>query len=99
MQKTLEETVRIGSSLPRLLHSTGFIDIDLDAVCIHSDLVGIDAFIIQFNPKRFEPIYKNGILTKIDFEDIDTAFENLIKNPDSYIMMIFLIACGTKQKV
>jgi hypothetical protein len=50
MQRKAGGNRQIGRSLPRLLHSTGFTEIDLDAVSIHSDLVGINAFKIQLNP-------------------------------------------------
>ncbi|MCJ7842034.1 class I SAM-dependent methyltransferase [Lederbergia sp. NSJ-179] len=86
----------IGRSLPRLLESTGFSNIEMDAISVHSDLVGIEGFKEQFNPKRFEPFYKKGYLSKSDFQSIEKAFENLLTNPDSYAMMIFLLACGTK---
>lgn len=86
----------IGRSLPRLLKTAGFSNIDLEAISVHSDLVGLEGFKEQFNPKRFEQFYKNGILSENDFQSMEKAYENLINNPDSYAIMIFLLACGTK---
>jgi 2-polyprenyl-3-methyl-5-hydroxy-6-metoxy-1,4-benzoquinol methylase len=86
----------IGRSLPRLLHTLGFSNIDLDAIAVHSDLVGLEGFKEQLNPKRFEQFYMEGILTENDFRSMEQAYENLITNPDSYAMMIFFLACGTK---
>lgn len=86
----------IGRSLPRLLKSTGFSNIEMDAISVHSDLVGREGFKEQFNPKRFEAFYKFGYLSKSEFQSIDKAFENLMENPDSYALMFFLVASGTK---
>lgn len=86
----------IGRSLPRLLQSVGFSGIDLEAISVHSDLVGIEGFKEQFNPKRFEQFYRNGILSENDFQSVEKVYDNLLNNSDSYAMMIFLLACGTK---
>lgn len=86
----------IGRSLPRLLKETGYCNISFDAISLHSDLVGLEGFVEQFNPKRFEPFFRSGTLSESDFHHIEKAYENLLINPDSYAMMIFLLACGTK---
>lgn len=86
----------IGRSLPRLLESSGFCNVEMDAISVHSDLVGVEMVKEQFNPKRFEAFYKKGSLSKSDFQSIEKAFENLQQNPDSLAMMIFFMACGTK---
>ncbi|KAB8135714.1 methyltransferase domain-containing protein [Gracilibacillus oryzae] len=95
MQKKAGGNREIGRSLPRLFQSAGFTDIDLEAVSVHSDLVGKEGFNEQFNPKRFEHFYKNGTLSEADFQTVKNAYDQL-HNPDSYAMMIFLLACGTK---
>ncbi|UOQ46850.1 hypothetical protein MUN88_12180 [Gracilibacillus caseinilyticus] len=76
---------------------TGFLDVDLDAISVHSDLVGLEGFKEQFNPKRFAPFYESGILSESDFDSLQKAYENLLYNPDSYAIMIFHLACGTKK--
>ncbi|KRG12644.1 hypothetical protein ACA30_18575 [Virgibacillus soli] len=86
----------IGRSLPRLLKATGFSHIEMDTISMHSDLVGIEGFKEQFNPKRFEAFYHYGYLSKDEFRSIGKVFENLQGNPDSYALMFLLLACGTK---
>ncbi|PWU70034.1 class I SAM-dependent methyltransferase [Gracilibacillus dipsosauri] len=86
----------IGRSLPRLLAKAGFSDIDMDAVTVHSDLVGLEGFKEQFNPKRFERLYKNGILSEAEFRSIEEAHKNLVRDPEAYAMMIFQLASGRK---
>ncbi|MBD7969571.1 class I SAM-dependent methyltransferase [Paenibacillus gallinarum] len=96
MQKKAGGNREIGRSLPRLLGQSGFSDIDLEAVSVHSDLVGLEGFQEQFNPKRFEQFFRLGILSENDFHNIEKAHDNLLHNPDSCAMMIFHIAFGTK---
>ncbi|WP_454191293.1 class I SAM-dependent methyltransferase [Paenibacillus sp. Marseille-Q7038] len=96
MQKKAGGNREIGRSLPRLLRQAGFSNIDLEAVSVHSDVVGLEGFQEQFNPKRFEQFYRLGILSEIDLHHIEKAHDNLLHNPDSYALMIFHIACGTK---
>ncbi|WP_052675755.1 hypothetical protein [Paenibacillus sp. IHBB 10380] len=61
----------VGRSLPRLLKKTGYSNISLDAISIHSDLEGIEGFVEQFNPKRFEPFFRSGTLSESDFHHIE----------------------------
>lgn len=96
MQKKAGGNREIGRSLPRLLKSAGFVNIDLDTVSVHSDLVGIEGINCQFNPKRFKPFLKNGILSIEEFKSIEAAYEQLLNNPNAYCMMIFMMACGMK---
>ncbi len=70
----------IGRSLPRLLKKTGFSNVDLEAISVHRDLVGLEGFKEQFNPIRFERFYRNGILSENDFQSIEKAFENSLNN-------------------
>ncbi|WP_160031593.1 class I SAM-dependent methyltransferase [Paenibacillus sp. An7] len=96
MQRKAGGNREIGRSLPRLLKQAGFSNIDMEAVSVHSDLVGLEGFQEQLNPNRFEQFYRLGILSDSDYHNIVKAHDNLLHNPDSYAMMIFHIACGTK---
>lgn len=86
----------IGRSLPRLLRKTGFTEIELETVAVHSDLAGMEGFQIQFDPKRFEGFYRNGVLTEKEFSHISQIAERLAEEPDSYAMMLFVMVCGMK---
>jgi len=86
----------IGRSLPRLLRKTGFTEIELETVAVHSDLAGVEGFQTQFDPKRFEGFYRNGVLTEREFSQISQVAERLAEDPDSYAMMLFVMACGMK---
>ena len=86
----------IGRSLPRLLQRTGFKEIGLETVAVHSDLAGIEGFQIQFDPNRFEGFYRNGILSESEFSTISKVANRLSEDPNSYAMMIFVMACGMR---
>ncbi|CAN7743794.1 class I SAM-dependent methyltransferase [Paenibacillus sp. LjRoot56] len=86
----------IGRSLPRLLAKAGYIDLDMDTVTQHSDLHGIEGFKRQFDINRFIAFYKNGILNKEEFDQLNQASENINNSPEAYAMMNFVMACGKK---
>lgn len=86
----------IGRSLPRLLQKTGFKNVELETVAVHSDLAGVEGFQIQFDPKRFEGFYQNGVLNETEFSNICKVADSLSEDPDSFVMMIFVMACGVK---
>lgn len=87
----------IGRSLPRLLKKTGFTDIELETVAVHSDLAGVEGFQSQFDPMRFEGFYRDGVLTESEFSYISRVAIGLAEDPDSYALMIFVMACGIKK--
>lgn len=88
----------IGRSLPRLLQKIGFQEIELETVAVHSDLVGVEGFQTQFDAKRFEGFYRNGVLSESEFSAIRNLAKQLAENPEAYAMMIFVMACGVKSK-
>ena len=83
-------------SLPHLLRKKGFTEIALEKMAVHSDLAGVEAFQTQFDPRRFEEFYRYGILTVREFSHISKVAERLSEDPDSYAMMLFVMACGMK---
>lgn len=86
----------IGRSLPRILSQTGFIDVDMDAVIQHSDLHGREGFNRQLDSNRFTRFYENGIITKHEYDELTESYVNFIRSPESFAMMVFFMACGTK---
>ena len=88
----------IGRSLPRLLASAGYQDVDMDAVIQHSDLQGLDGFKQQFDSERFTGFYKRGTINAMEFENLKQSYDDFSQNADAYAMMVFLMACGTKPK-
>lgn len=86
----------IGRSLPRLLTEAGYRNVDMDAIIQHSDLHGIEGFKQQFNTNRFRGMHDIGIISDSEFESMKKSYEELSNSEQSYAMMIFFIACGSK---
>lgn len=86
----------IGRSLPRLMQKTRFTAIELEMVAVHSDLAGVEGFQIQFDPRRFEGFYRNGVLSEREFLAISNVSKRLEEDPESYAMMLFMMVCGVK---
>nr|WP_154958868.1 methyltransferase domain-containing protein [Paenibacillus xylanexedens] len=86
----------IGRSLPRLLSESGYIDVDIDVVVQHSDIIGIEGFKQQFNLQRFVHFVEKGIISREEFAQLQRAFEAINHSPEAYAMMNFITACGTK---
>ncbi|NIK80241.1 ubiquinone/menaquinone biosynthesis C-methylase UbiE [Paenibacillus castaneae] len=86
----------IGRSLPRLLTEAGYRNVDMDAIIQHSDLHGVEGFKQQFNTNRFKGMHDIGIISDSEFESMKKSYEELSNSEQSYAMMIFFIACGSK---
>jgi len=86
----------IGRSLPRLLSENGYVDVDIDAVLQHSDVLGIEGFKHQFNLDRFIHFADKGIISAEEFAQLQQASEAINHSPEAYAMMNFITACGMK---
>ncbi|MBU5351146.1 methyltransferase domain-containing protein [Paenibacillus silvae] len=86
----------IGRSLPRLLSESGYINIDIDSVLQHSDVLGIEGFKQQFNLQRFVHFVEKGVISSEEFAQLQQASEAMNHSPEAYAMMNFITACGTK---
>jgi len=80
--------------IPQIL----IVQVERHLVIQHSDVHGIDGFKRQLDMNRFVHFYKNGVINSDEFEQMKQASEAINNNsPDAYVMMNFIIACGTKQ--
>ncbi|MEK3707879.1 methyltransferase domain-containing protein [Paenibacillus sp. FSL R7-0198] len=86
----------IGRSLPRLLSGNGYIDVDIDSVLQHSDLLGIEGFKQQFNLNRFVHFAEKGVISSEEFAQLQQASEAINHSREAYAMMNFITACGKK---
>ncbi|WP_194542606.1 methyltransferase domain-containing protein [Paenibacillus sp. JZ16] len=86
----------IGRSLPRLLKNAGYTDIDTDAIIQHSDIHGIEGFKHQFNINRFTGFFKNGLINKQEYDQLEEASHQINNASESYAMMTYVMACGKK---
>jgi ubiquinone/menaquinone biosynthesis C-methylase UbiE len=86
----------IGRRLWRILQSAGCADVRLESYVYHSDELGVEAFRPQMDPSRLLPALEDGYITAAEFARLQASNERFFARPDAYILMVGLIACGTK---
>jgi ubiquinone/menaquinone biosynthesis C-methylase UbiE len=88
---------RIGRQLWRLLEATGYENMDLEVVPVHTDKLGIETiFPNEWDPGGFKPALDLGILTENDVETMRQAHIAFHASPDNYALFVSLMVCGQK---
>ena len=88
---------RIGRQLWRLLEATGYMNMDLEVVPIHTDNVGVEAISPdEWDPGGFKPALDLGIMTEADVETMHQAHIAFHASPDKYLLFTSLMVCGQK---
>ncbi|HEY4688011.1 MAG TPA: methyltransferase domain-containing protein [Anaerolineae bacterium] len=88
---------RVGRQLWQILKSAGFHSLDLEVIAIHSDAVGIEAFLPQIDPDRLLPLVKVGLLSEQELENIRVSRARFLASPEPYILTLSLMVYGEKQ--
>ena len=86
----------VGRRLWRILEATGFVDLDLEAAVFHSDALGIEAFLPQFDADRLLPLVSAGLITEEQIERIRASLEAFLAADRPYAAMVLWMACGKK---
>jgi ubiquinone/menaquinone biosynthesis C-methylase UbiE len=86
----------IGRKLWRLLAEAGFVQLGLEMVVVHSDDLGLDAFLPQYDPERYRAFVVPGGLTLDELEHYREAYAQLVAAPDALILQLIMLAYGTK---
>ena len=86
----------VGRQLWRILQAAGFTPLDLEAIAIHSDALGIEAFLPQFDPDRFLPLVRAGLVSEQEIQQIRASREAFLAADRPTILMVMLMACGEK---
>lgn len=88
---------RIGRQLWRLVAATGYVNMDLEVVPVHTDSMGIDAiFPSEWDPGAYKPALTLGAITEDDVEILHKAHEAFQATPDKYALFVSLMVCGQK---
>lgn len=88
---------RIGRQLWRLLEATGYVNMDLEVVPVHTDKVGAEAlFPDEWDPGGYKPALDLGIMTEADLEIMHRAHIATQESPDKYALFVSLMVCGQK---
>lgn len=93
MQKAGGGDRNIGRKLLKILKTSGFVDLDFEAVVKHSDMEGMDLL----KPKvDLNEIMKNNNFSKEQLSRITSMYNNISNSKESVIILLMLMASGTK---
>ncbi|MEO8287803.1 MAG: methyltransferase domain-containing protein [Chloroflexota bacterium] len=88
---------RIGRQLWRMLGAAGFINMDLEAVPVHSDKTGTSVlFPDEWDPGAYKSAMDLGIMTPAELEIMHKAHIALQASPDKYALFVSLMVHGQK---
>jgi ubiquinone/menaquinone biosynthesis C-methylase UbiE len=88
---------RIGRQLWRLFATTGYENMDLEVVPVHTDKLGFEAlFTNEWDPGGFKPALEMGVMTEADVEIMRQAHIATHASPDKYALFVSLMVCGQK---
>jgi ubiquinone/menaquinone biosynthesis C-methylase UbiE len=87
---------QIGRKLWRLLADAGYTQLGLQAVVFHSDDLGLEPFLPQYEPERYRPFVVPGGLTPDEWESYRAAYAAFLAAPDAFILQLILLASGKK---
>lgn len=96
IQKEVGGNRHIGRSLLRVLKESGYVNLDIESVINHSDLLGMDIFKPQFDINRITGLYNKGIINDEQMNKLRSFHEMIFQSTDAYAMLVFLLVCGTK---
>src|SRR5262249_42273071 len=89
----------IGRKLWRMLATTGYRELELEAVLAHSDKLGAENMILlEWDPGAWQPLLDAGLITEEDLETIHQEHVRFHAAPDKYVLFALLMAKGEKPK-
>ena len=86
----------VGRKLWKLLREAGFENLAIDPILIHSDEVGIEPFLPQFDPERYRPFIGSGGISEQEWEAYRTDLERFLALPERFIAHLLLVVSGQK---
>jgi ubiquinone/menaquinone biosynthesis C-methylase UbiE len=86
----------IGRQMWRILEAAGFVELDVDVAIAHSDALGLEPFMPQFDPRRLSFLVESGALSEQVMEQIRASREAFLAADRPYVMMLGWMACGQK---
>ena len=86
----------VGRKLWRMLRDADFDNVQLHAFVYHSDALGIEPFLHQFDAGRLTRALAGGHINLGDFARAQHLYRQFTASPDAYVLMVGLLACGEK---
>jgi ubiquinone/menaquinone biosynthesis C-methylase UbiE len=75
-----------------------FKKIRTDVFSYDSDELGLDLFLPQINPDRYEPLLFKGIITEFEYAAVRASYNRFIENENAYILLLGIINCCEKSE-
>ena len=85
----------IGRRLPRILREAGFVDLQLESVLLHSDIMGMGPLADDPDPEFWQGMVDAGSITAAERDTILAAIERF-NGSDPIILLTILMAAGQK---
>ena len=87
---------KIGRKLWRILSDAGYESLNLEAVLFHSDEIGLEPFLAQYEPGRYHPFVGPCGLTMDEWERYRQSYAQLLNTRDAMIVQLLMLASGSK---
>ncbi len=87
---------KLGRELPILLKKAGFINVDFEALCIHSAVIGKESFLKSEGIGIPAKLVEEGYLKSKTLAEVSIGWSRIIKADDSAILRQLYLAVGEK---
>ncbi len=87
----------IGHKLWRILKSSGFEDMNLEMIAAHSDELGMEALLPQFEPDLLLKLVDAGLLSEAELTQIKQSREAFLNSPDPFLLYMWWMVSGSKR--
>src|SRR5437879_1823688 len=74
----------------------GYDHLSLDVLAFHSDELGLQAFLPQYDPERYRAFVVPGGLSADEWENYRQAYSQFLATADVLILQLMLLASRTK---
>lgn len=88
----------VGHKLWRILKSAGFQAMQLEMIAAHSDDIGLDALLLQFDPDLLLNLVQAGLFSEAEFVQIQESRAAFLNAPDPFLLFLWWMVSGTKSE-
>ena len=86
----------VARMLPRLLRDTGYRQVELDGIAIHSDEAGLAECFPQLDPSPLQALVASGHLSAQQFTELRAAHQAFVASGEPAALILLFMACGVK---
>jgi amino acid adenylation domain-containing protein len=87
----------IGRQIPAYLKKNNFTNVQLEVICVHSDLVGDNAILQAESVNISKSLVNDGYLKKETLDALADSWYRMLKDPDHVIYRQLFVVCGEKK--